>query len=200
MSENRIPVIVINREYGAGGRSLAAILSERLNVPCYDREFVEKTAKESGYDEDEIEKEGEEMSYPSRVINNFLNSTVSYSSSYDAIFKAEKKVVLKLAESPCIMVGRCADRILKEAGIDVVSIYLHAPLEMRLKRAAELSENGGEKLEKFVEERDSQRRIYYKQYTGCELSDASNYTFCFDAGRVSIPLCADIVMAMLEKR
>ena len=199
MGKKKIPVIVINREYGAGGRSLAAILSERLGIPYYDREFVEKTAQESGYGEDEVLKEGEEMSKSSRVINNFLNSTVSYSSSYDAIFQAEKKVVLKLAEKPCIMVGRCADRILDEAGIDAVTIYLHAPLAFRLKRAEELKENGEEKLEKFVEERDSQRRVYYKQYTGCDITDASNYTFCFDVEKVSVPLCADFVMAMLEK-
>ena len=199
MGEKKIPVIVINREYGAGGRTLAAVLSERLGIPYYDREFVEKTAQESGYGEDEVEKEGEEMSRSSRVINNFLNSTVSYSSSYDAIFQAEKKVVLRLAEKPCVMVGRCADRILEEAGIDVVSIYLHAPLDNRLKRAEELKENGEEKLEKFVDERDSQRRVYYKQYTGCEITDASNYTFCVDVGKVGISLCVDFVMALLEK-
>ena len=33
MGKKKIPVIVINREYGAGGRSLAAILSERLGIP-----------------------------------------------------------------------------------------------------------------------------------------------------------------------
>ncbi len=198
MQDKKIPVIVINREYGAGGRTLAAILADRLKVPYYDRDFVSKTAAESGYEETEVEEEGEEMSTSSKVFNNILNSVVSYSSSHDAIFEAEKKVILKLAESPCIMIGRCADRILAERGIDTVSIYLHAPFEMRLKRAEELSENGGEKVEKFVEKRDSQRRIFYKQYTGCDISDASNYTFCFDVGKVSVEQCARIVLNMIE--
>ncbi len=197
MSEKTLPVITINREYGAGGRALAAILSEKLNIPYYDKDFVAKTMEESGYDEEDVEREGEELSEPSRVLNNLLNSTVSYSSSHDAIFKAEKKVILELAQSPCIMVGRCADRILNEAGIDTISVYLHAPLEMRVKRAEELGEHGHVKPEKYAEEHDSKRRTFYKQYSGHDISDASNYTFCFDVGKVSIPRCAEIIINLI---
>ncbi|MCR5094171.1 MAG: cytidylate kinase-like family protein [Lachnospiraceae bacterium] len=200
MSGKKLPVITINREYGAGGRSLAAILSEKLGIPYYDRDFVEKTVEESGYDVEDVEREGEEMTRTSKVLNNFLNGTVSYSSSHDAIFKATKKVILKLAENPCIMVGRCANRILDEAGIDAVSIYLHAPLENRIRRAKELPENEGEEVSaKTLEEHDAQRRTFYKQYTGCEISDAAYYTFCFDVGKLSIRQCADIILGMLEQ-
>ncbi len=199
MNEKKIPVITINREWGAGGRSLAAILSEKLGIPYYDRDFVKKTMEESGYDKEDVEREGEELSRSSRVIKNLFNGTVSYPSSHDAIFEAEKRVILKLAEDPCIMVGRCADRILYDAGIDVISIYLHAPLEARLKRTDELTEKGEMQPEKFAERRDMRRRTFYKQYTGCDISDASNYTLCFDTGRLSIPLCAEMVLNMLEQ-
>jgi cytidylate kinase len=200
MEEKSIPVITINRECGAGGRSLAAILSEKLSIPYYDQDFVDKTVQESGYDEEDVKREGEEMSKPSQVLNNILNSSVSYQSSHDAIYNAEKRVILKLAEKPCIMVGRCANRILDEAGVDNVSIYLHAPLEYRLKWSEEhLGEDERANPEKFLEKHDSQRRTYYKQYTGYELYDASNYTFCFDVGKVSIQHCAEIVLDMLER-
>ncbi|MCR5507197.1 MAG: cytidylate kinase-like family protein [Lachnospiraceae bacterium] len=198
MTGQALPVITINREYGAGGRALAAVLSKELDIPYYDRDFVAKTMEESGFDEEDIEREGEELSKPSRVLNDLLNSAVSYSSSHDAIFKAEKKVILKLAESPCILVGRCADHIIKEAGIDTVSVYLHAPREKRLKRTEELAEYGKMKPEKYMEERDSKRRNYYKYYTGREITDASNYTFCFDVGKVSIPLCAQIIIDTIK--
>ncbi len=194
MAEKRLPVIAINREYGAGGRALAAILSEKLGIPYYDRDFVKKTVDESGYDTEDVEREGEEMSRPSQVLNDLLNSTVSFNSSHDAIFRAEKKVILKLAGSPCIMVGRCADRIVGESGADTVSIYLHAPLEKRLKRTEELAEYGKMKPEKYLEDRDNKRRTFYKYYTGHEISDASNYTFCFDVGKISIPQCAQIIL------
>lgn len=198
MVKKTIPVITINREYGAGGRALAAILSEKLGIPYYDKDFVIKTMEESGYDKEDVEREGEEMSKPSQVWNDLLSGTVSFSSSHDAIFNAEKSVILKLAEDPCIMVGRCADQILKEAGIDTVSIYLHAPFEARLKRTEELAEYGNMKPDKYLENHDSKRRTFYKYYTGSDIFDASNYTFCFDVGKVSIAHCAKIIIDMIN--
>ena len=200
MDKMKTPVITINREYGAGGRTLASILSEKLNIPYFDREFVNKTMDKGGFDKDDVEREGEELSRSSEILENLFNSTVSFSSSHDVIFEAEKKVILELAESPCIMVGRCANRILEEAGIENISIYLHASHEYKLKRTEELKEYGEMKPEKFMEKRDEQRRSFYKKYTGYEISDASNYTLCFDTGRISIPLCADIVINMLQQR
>ena len=199
MSNRQLPIITINREYGAGGRSLAAILSEKLGIPYYDKDFVEKTMEESGYDKEDVEREGEELSRSSKVLNSILNSTVSYYSSHDAIYNAEKKVILKLADSPCIIVGRCANIILSEAGIDSINIYLHGPMDNKMKRLDEISPNGEPVSEKKVEEHERKRRTFFKQYTGHEIFDASIYTFCFDVGKIDIPKCADIVLGMLEK-
>ncbi len=199
MSEKALPIITINREYGAGGRTLAAVLSEKLGIPYYDKDFVLKTVEESGFDREDVVREGEEISKPSQFLNGFLNSAVSYSSSHDEIFKAEKKVILELAENPCIIVGRCANHILKEAGIDAVSIFLHAPFEKRLKRTLELAEYGNMEPEKYMEERDSKRRNYFSYYTGYDITDSLIYTFCFDVGKISISRCAQIVIDMIDE-
>ena len=199
MTDKRIPVITINREYGAGGRSLAAILSERLGIPYYDRDFVKKTVEESGYDAEDVEREGEEMSRPSKVLDKILGSTVSYTSSHNAIFSAEKKVILELADKPCIMVGRCADHILEEAGIDSINIYLHAPIANRMERLRKQGKSEQELTEKVISEHDSQRQTYYNQYTGRDIFDASNYTLSFDVSKIDICECADIIIDMLKK-
>lgn len=225
----KCPVITISREFGALGRTLARELSERLGIPYYDKDFVTKTAEKSGYAAEEVREEGEELSTPTRMLNNILNSAVSFSSSYDAIFKAQKKVVLDLADNPCIIVGRCADHILREAGKDVFCIYLYAPVKNRVKHTEELGEHGklnidtyiekyiekhGNKdkeldakgklniekyIEKYFEKRDSNRRNYYKHYTGHEMGNASNYDICFDTGRIDISTVADIVIEILSK-
>ncbi|MCR5557251.1 MAG: cytidylate kinase-like family protein [Butyrivibrio sp.] len=194
-----LPVITINREYGAGGRSLAAILSEKLGIPYYDKDFVLKTMEESGYDREDVEREGEELSRSSMVLNDILNGTVSYTSSHDAIFNAERNVILKLAETPCIIVGRCANIILAEAGIDSINVYLHGPMENKLKHMDEISTDGKPVTEKSMEEHERKRRTFFKKYTGYEIFDASNYTFCFDVGKVDIPKCAEIVLGMLNR-
>ena len=148
---------------------------------------------------EEIDREGEDLRPSSRMLNTILNSAVSYSSSHDEIFKAQKKVVLELSKSPCIIVGRCADHILREAGINAFSIYLYASVQDRMKRAGDLGENGEMRLDKYIEKRDLQRRTYYKKYTGCEMGNANNYTICFDTGRINIQTCVDVVVHILEQ-
>lgn len=195
----KCPVITISREYGALGRTLAAKLSERLGIPYYDRDFVKKTAEESGYAVEDVEHEGEELSTSGRMLNKILNSAVSYSSSYDGIYKAQKKVVLQLAQDPCIIVGRCADHILREAGIDAFCVYLYASVKDRIDHVTELAENGTMSIEKYIEKRDKLRRTYYKQYTGHEMGNANNYNICFDTGRINAETCADIIIDILSR-
>ena len=195
----KCPVITISREYGALGRTLAAKLSERLGIPYYDRDFVKKTAEESGYAVEDVEHEGEELSTSGRILNKILNSAVSYSSSYDGIYKAQKKVVLQLAQNPCIIVGRCADHILREEGKNVFCVYLYASVKDRLDHVAELAENGTMSIEKYIEKRDKLRRTYYKQYTGHEMGNANNYNICFDTGRINAETCADIIIDILSR-
>lgn len=197
----KCPVITISREYGALGRTLAKELSERLGIPYYDKDFVTKTAEVSGYEEEEIEREGEELNPSSRVLNSILNSSVSYSSSHDKIFEAQKKVIMELAKEPCIIVGRCADHILKEAGYDPFCIYLYASVENRMQRAEEIEKlkNMDTRIDKYIEKRDRQRRTYYKEYTGHDMGDASNYTICFDTGRINAATCADVIVDILSR-
>lgn len=195
----KCPVITISREYGALGRTLAAKLSERLGIPYYDRDFVKKTAEESGYAVEDVEHEGEELSTSGRMLNKILNSAVSYSSSYDGIYKAQKKVVLQLAQNPCIIVGRCADHILREEGKNVFCVYLYASVKDRLDHVAELAENGTMSIEKYIEKRDKLRKTYYKQYTGHEMGNANNYNICFDTGRINAETCADIIIDILSR-
>lgn len=195
--EKKCPVITVSREYGALGRTLAEMLSERLGIPYYDKDFVKKTVEESGYAEEDVLREGEELRPTSAVLNRILDSAVSYSSSHDAIFKAQKKVVLELAKSPCIIVGRAADHILREAGIEAFSIYLYAPVRERALHMEDRVDSGGLNIEKYIAKRDQMRRTFYKRYTGHEMGNANNYNICFDTGRISIELCADIVCSIL---
>ena len=130
-------VITISREYAAYGRTIAKGLSERLGIPFYDKDFVKETAKISGYSEEEVNEEGETISPAGSIMNSILNNAAPYTSSHDSIFNAEKELILKLSEKPCIIVGRCADQVLRQAGIDCFSIFLYADLDFRIKRSKE---------------------------------------------------------------
>ncbi|MCR5102574.1 MAG: cytidylate kinase-like family protein [Butyrivibrio sp.] len=196
--ELKFPVITIGREYGAGGRTIAAALSEKLGIPYYDKDFVIKTAKESGYSEDEINKEGEQMNHINEFIDNLLNNSAAYTSSFDQIYKAQKNVIMDLAKSPCIIVGRCADYILREAGINAFNIFLFADLDKKVERAKELPENEGiNDIKKAVQKRDELRNTYYKHYTGEDMRYYKQYDICLDTGVIGIDKCVDILVSAL---
>jgi len=198
--ELKYPVITIGREYGAGGRTIAAALSEKLGVPYYDKDFVVKTAKESGYSEDEIDKEGEQMNHMNEFMNSLLNNSAAYTSSFDAIYNAQKNVIMDLANSPCIIVGRCADYILRKAGVEAFNIFLFADLDKKVARAAELPENKDvHDIKKAVLKRDELRNTYYKHYTGEDMRYYKQYDICLDTGVIGIDKCVDILVNILTK-
>lgn len=196
----KYPVITISREYAAYGRTIAAGLSDRLGIPFYDKDFVKETAKQSGYSEEDIVREGEDMSPASKFMNSLLNNANAYASSYDGIYKAQKEVVLNLAQKPCIIVGRCADHILTQKGIPAFKIFLYADEEHRLERAAELEGRpNSPELKKILVKKDQKRETYYKQYTGHPMGLYKNYTICLDTGTLGVESCIDILCTLLTE-
>lgn len=191
-------VITIGRQYGAGGRSVAKALSEKLGIPYYDKDFVKLTAQKSGFSEEDVLREGEDISYVSRLVNSILNNSASYTSSHDAIFDAQVKTLLEFAEQPCIIVGRCANVILDAANIPSFNIFLYADMEHKMKRAAELAENGNMDLKKYIEKRDHQRDIYYKMYTKHHPGHFEDYDICLNTGAIGIDKCVDMLYDILK--
>ncbi len=193
MENLKYPVICISREYAAYGRTVARRLAELLDIPFYDRDFVTETAKRSGYSEEDIRREGEAMSRATRFLNSVMNNAMVYSSSYDSIFHAQKEVILELSQKPCIIVGRCAGYVLRDAGIPSFNVFLYADKDVRTKRAGELEENIGLDPKKARERHDILRETYYKQYTHQDLGDYHNYDICLNTGEVGPERCADII-------
>ena len=186
-------IITISREFGAGGHSVASKVSEKLGLEFYDVDFVRLTASKSGYSEEDVRREGEDMKSSSRWMNSLLDNMVAYTSSYDAIFKAQREVVIDLAKKPGIIVGRCANIILREEGLPSFDVFLYADHAFRLQRIKEMGEYGSMDPEKYLERRDEMRRIYYKVYTKREMGDYRDYDLCLDTGTIGIERCAQII-------
>ncbi len=192
-------VITISREYGACGRSVAKALSERLGIEYYDVDFVRMTAKVSGYSLEDVSRESEDMSGGRKFVNQFL-STQAYNSSYDAIFQAQREVILQLAKKTCIIVGRCSNFILREEGLPSFDIFLHADIKDRRKRAQELKENGKMDIDKYIEKRDHWRKTYYRAYTGHEMGEYKDYDISLDIGRLGVDTCIDLLTNLLKDK
>ena len=194
----KYPVITIGREYCAYGRTVAAGLEKKLGIKYYDKDFVNRIIKESGFSEDVVWDEHEAISSKAKFLDEMLSATALYMSPYDKIFEAQKQVVLELAKQPCIIVGRCANSILKEAGILSFDVYLHADIEHRKVRCAELNpEIESDQLEKYIKKVDTDRQIFYKKYAGKEVYDVRNYNISLDVGELGIERTVDLIYSLV---
>ena len=129
-SENKI-VVTVSREYGSGGRYVAKLLSEKLGVKFYDKEIVTKLAEETGLSEEYIEENEQKRG----ILSTLENDQVTGLSSKDELFIKETELIKKLArKDSCVIVGRCADFILKN-NRNVVKVFVYSDMEDKIKRA-----------------------------------------------------------------
>ncbi len=188
------PVITISREYGAGGRHIAREVSQKLNIPWYDQDFVKEAARDSGFSKDEIEKlDGNVKKLPGNVIDMIVNGAVTYGANENKIFEVQKQEVLKFADHPCIILGRASNIILREAGVRTFDVFLYADYAHRAKTIEALGEAGDADLKKFIERRDNLRKSYYKHYTKHEHGNYNDYHLCLDTGLIGIDRSVEII-------
>lgn len=189
-------VITVSRQFGSGGRTIGRLLSERLGVPFYDKELVQQVADETGLDAAFIEEKGElspSKSFFSFAVSQsipYMNNGLSIS---DFLFCAQRQVILKLAEQPCVIVGRCADSILRERE-DCFNVFIHADMAFRAERIVRLYGESEKKPEQRLTDKDKKRKIYYKHYTDREWGDADNYDMCLNSGKIGIEKCVELIL------
>lgn len=196
MSKN---IITVSREFGSGGRSVGKRVAELLNVPYYDKELVKQVALETGFDEKFIESQGEYAS-PWRSLFSYAFSGVGGHqpmnglTAEDFLWAIQCKVIMELADKgPCVIVGRCADYILRERD-DVLNVFIHANVPFRADRVVRLYGETDKDPEKRLEEKDKRRRAYYKHYTGRDWGMYTNYDLSLNTSLVGIERAAQLIV------
>ena len=128
-------IITIGREFGSGGAEIAKKLAEKLNIPCYDKDIIGKTAVETGLVESDVESREEFLSPARKIASHFtLYNLYSNMTKDDKIYFAQEKIIKNLAdEGPCVIVGRCADYILRDRD-DVVNVFIYSDFDKRVER------------------------------------------------------------------
>lgn len=194
-------IITISREYAAGGRQVAKRVAEQLGIPYYDKDIVRETAKASGFEMELIENEGEVSTRTDSILKSICSaSSLYFNDTQETIHDVQKAIILRLVkEGPCIIVGRCADEILREAGIESLNVFIHADAVHRAVYASELTGvTDATELEKILNKVDSGRRIYYTRYTGKKWGDVHNYHLSLDSGMLGYDLCAKFIVEAVK--
>lgn len=190
--KNRI--VTISREFGSGGRTVGKTLAERLGVPCYDRELIEKIAQESGFAESYVQKT-EESAAPGFWAS-ALSARAFGPTNEDYLWQIQRKVILKLAEQgACIIVGRCADYILREKA-DCLTAFIHASPAFRAERIVKVYGEREQTPQQRIREKDKRRAAYHRFYTDMKWGYARNYQVSLDSGILGIDRCVQILQML----
>ena len=193
-------VITISRQFGSGGRTIGKELSEKLGIPCYDRELIEKIAEETGYANDYIQQEAEYAPGTGGFAYSFLGRGTDGLANADRIWFAQRKVILELAsKGSCVIVGRCADYLLKDR-TECLNVFVYASKEYRAERIVRLYGESSIFPERRLAENDKKRKLNYKYFTEQEWGKTENYHLCIDSGYWGIQGAVNMIMTALKEK
>ena len=198
-------IVTISRQYGSGGRYIGENLAKAMGVPCYDEKLIDMVAKESGFAQSFVAQKGERMT-GSLLFNiasslSFANNVFSTNNGVtlqDEIYFTQNRIIKELADKgPCVIVGRCADYILRERE-DCLNVFIFADNESKIERAEKYFNITREEAPAVLKKKDKARANHYKYYTDQEWGMASNYDLCLNSGLIGIEGCVKAIQQVLE--
>ena len=198
-------VITIARQYGSGGRTVGEMLAKKLGIGYYDKDIIRMASEDSGIHEtlfgrvDEYSSAKKPLFGKNGIYSGELISPQSKDFTSDEnLFNYQAKVIRELAEEEsCIIIGRCADYVLKDDP-NVLRLFFFAPKEDCIVRVMEHDGITRRDAENKIEKIDKQRADYYKYYTGKDWYDARNYDFCLDTTSMGYEKLVEVVKTFIE--
>lgn len=199
-------VYTIGREFGSGGMAIGKALAERLGINFYDKELLQRAAKDSGFCQEIFENHDE------KPTNSFLYSLVmdtysagSYSSApfldmplNHKVFLAQFESIKKIAEQEsCVIVGRCADYALAD-NPDCINVFIHAESEDRIKWISKRLNITESKAKDTIQKKDKQRASYYNYYTSKKWGDSRSYDLSLNTSKLSVDDCVEMIIKYRE--
>lgn len=181
-------VITISREYGSGGRYVGKLLADYLNIPCYDKEIIIETAKKSGLS-DEYVKQFEQTKKDFSI----------YYNNDDNIFLNESKVIKNMANCSCVIIGRCADFILKDKE-NIYKIFLYSDMDNKINRVVNYYGTNKSDARKEINLINKNRAKHYEYYTGQKWNDINNYDLAINVDKLGVVKTADAIKNILNNK
>ena len=180
-------VITISREYGSGGHYVGELLAKRMGLNFYDKNLINLISKKSGLSKEYVEANNQKLASFKYIDNND-----------DRIFIAEEKVIKDLAKKEsCVIVGRCADYILKD-NKDTIKVFLYSSSQDKVKRAVKYYNLEEEKALKEINKINSERAKHYKYYTNRDWYDFANYDIALNVDYLGVEKTAELLEQVIR--
>ena len=182
-------VITISREYGSGGRYVGKLLAEDLGVKFYDKELISLISKKTGLSSNYVEENDQKLVSAKFVDNND-----------DKIFIAEEKVIKNLAKKEsCVIVGRCADFILKD-NKNVIKVFLYSDEKSKENRVIKYYNVPSNKAHSLINKVNKERKKHYKYYTNQNWDDMNNYDLALNVDSIGIKNCVTLIENYIKSK
>ncbi|HIY63560.1 MAG TPA: cytidylate kinase-like family protein [Candidatus Mediterraneibacter stercoripullorum] len=204
MSKDRI--ITIGRQFGSGGHEIGQKLADRLGIPLYDNQLVSMAAKELEITEEAAQRADEAnlntflagyqanmLAYPDFI----SGSSYIYSLNED-VFRKQTKIIRELAgKGSCVIVGRCADYILRE-NPECINVFICAEKKDRVARISERYGVTEKKAAYMMRKTDRERAFYYESHTGLDWGSINSHQILFNVSLLGQERIVDILEMMFK--
>ena len=201
-------IITISREFGSGGHLVGELVAKKLGYKFFDKQLIDMAAEESGLSPHFIEKS--EQSLSSVWVYNMMFGSNYSSGNYnnaaapstlplvDQIFNAQRKVILKIAkEAPCVIVGRCADYVLRVSNEfdnnDILNVFIYADEAAKIERAIKEFNTPEKDAKKNIAQINKRRANHYNTFTEYTWGERSNYELLINSAFAGIENTAKII-------
>lgn len=197
-------IITIEREYASGGSQVGKLTGEALGIPVYGREILEMAAREGGttpeYIEHLEETDTNSLLYSLVAMAKTAGGQLPQISQTDQLNLLEGQIIQRLAQQgPCVIVGRCAGWVLRERQ-DVLSVFIHANRQERLRRAMEEYQIPEEQAAAVLHRFDHRRSNFYHANTGLNWREREGYHMVLDSGLLGVDLCAKLLVTASQSK
>lgn len=193
-------IFTIGRQYGSGGHEIGEKLAKRLNIPFYDNELISLAAQKSGVSKEIFEQVDE------KPTNSFLYSLAMGAFNFgsmsgytdmsinDKLFIAQSEVIEDVArKGGCVIVGRCADYVLREYK-NCVNIYCYGAMADRVARIQKILGLSQAKAADTVTRKDKTTANFYNYYSNQKWGEAQNYDLMINTSKLSIDAAVELIL------
>ena len=192
-------VISVGCEYGSGGPAVGKLLADHLGIEYYDRDLIDQIIERTGVSQKLLDMADAGIDVKGvSTGRKAAGGPTKYTNLTDRMVYIQTQVVKKLAErSSCVIIGRCADYILRDRG-DCLNVFIYAPEEVRIKTVCEFKGCTEEAARKLIEENDRMNHARYKQMTGTYRGDRHNRHLLIDSSLLGVEDTAKYIEVLAQ--
>lgn len=188
-------IITISRQFGSNGREIGRLLAEYLDIGYYNKEIMESIAQDLGIDADFFREENRNDQGLYALPGHHALSTITELSINSEIYEKASHMIQGIAQrESAVIVGRCADYILREHD-ETIRLFIYSNLEDRLHRSVEEYKVPLKKAKRFVREMDEKRAGFYEFYTNQKWGSSANYDMMINTSYMT----ADEIVQMISQ-